>query len=302
MQEPTLVIMAAGMGSRFGGLKQVTPVDEAGHPIIDFSLYDAWRAGFRRVVFIIKRELEAEFRQRVGRRAEDHFQVSYVFQDLDRLPEGFAVPEGREKPWGTGHAVACCRGVVEGPFAVINADDFYGPSAYTAIYDFLRTSADPSRYAMVGYRVRNTVTEHGSVSRGVCEVRDGFLTGVTERTKIYKRGDHAAYTEDGETFVDLPGDTLVSMNLWGFSAAFLDQLWARFPAFLAENLPSNPTKCEYYLPAVVNAQLSDGSAAVQVLPCEEAWYGVTYREDLDTVRTAIARMKREGLYPDQLWT
>ena len=281
MQEPTLVIMAAGMGSRFGGLKQVTPVDEAGHPIIDFSLYDAWRAGFRRVVFIIKRELEAEFRQRVGRRAEEHFQVSYVFQDLDRLPEGFAVPEGREKPWGTGHAVACCRGVVEGPFAVINADDFYGPSAYTAIYDFLRTSADPSRYAMVGYRVRNTVTEHGSVSRGVCEVRDGFLTGVTERTKIYKRGDHAAYTEDGETFVDLPGDTLVSMNLWG---------------------SSNPTKCEYYLPAVVNAQLSDGSAAVQVLPCEEAWYGVTYREDLDTVRTAIARMKREGLYPDQLWT
>ena len=301
MREPTLVIMAAGMGSRFGGLKQVTPVDPEGHPIIDFSLFDAKRAGFRQVAFIIKRELEQEFRERVGRRAEEHFAVSYVFQDLDRLPAGFSVPEGRVKPWGTGHAVACCQGVVEGPFAVINADDFYGRGAFSAVYDYLSTNTDDSRYAMVGYRLRNTVTEHGSVSRGVCEVRDGLLTGITERTKIYKRGDHAAYTEDDVTFVDLPGDTLVSMNLWGFSAGFLEELWARFPAFLEENLPVNPLKCEYYLPGVVNAQLADGTASVQVLPCEETWYGITYQEDLESVRQAIARMKQEGIYPQRLW-
>ena len=301
MKEPTLVIMAAGMGSRFGGLKQVTPVDPEGHPILDFSLFDANRAGFRQVVFIIKRELEQEFRERVGRRAEEHFAVSYVFQDLDRLPAGFCVPEGRVKPWGTGHAVACCQGVVEGPFAVVNADDFYGRGAFSAVYDYLSTNQDPGRYAMVGYRLRNTVTEHGSVSRGVCEVRDGLLTGITERTKIYKRGDHAAYTEDDVTFVDLPGDTLVSMNLWGFSAGFLEELWARFPAFLEENLPVNPLKCEYYLPGVVTAQLSDGSASVRLLPCEETWYGITYQEDLESVRQAIARMKEEGIYPRRLW-
>ena len=302
MEAPTLVIMAAGMGSRFGGLKQVTPVDGAGHPIIDFSLYDAWRAGFRRVVFVIKRELEAEFRQRVGRRAEEHFDVSYVFQDLDALPAGFSVPEGREKPWGTGHAVACCREAVKGPFAVINADDFYGPGAFSAVFEFLRSGPAPDRCAMVAYRLRNTVTDHGSVSRGVCSVEGGLLTGITERTKIYKRGDHAAYTEDGETFTDLPGDTLVSMNFWGFPAAFLDRLWEGFPAFLTENLPGNPLKCEYFLPAVVNAQIAAGAAAVEVLPCEETWYGVTYREDLDSVRSAIAGMYRDGVYPDPLWT
>ena len=301
MTEPTLVIMAAGMGSRFGGLKQVAPVDRAGHPILAFSLYDAWRAGFRQVAFVIKRELETEFRERVGRHAEERFQVFYVFQDLDRLPAGFQVPVGRVKPWGTGHAVACCQGMVTGPFAVINADDFYGPSAFSAVYSYLIANAVDNRYAMVGYRLRNTVTEHGSVSRGICQVRDGFLSGITERTELYKRGDHAAYTEDGKTFVDLPGDTLVSMNLWGFSAAFLEGLWARFPVFLKENLPQNPLKCEYFLPQVVNAQLADGSAAVQVLPCEESWYGVTYQEDLDTVRQAIERMEREGTYPETLW-
>ena len=301
MEAPTLVIMAAGMGSRFGGLKQVTPVDNAGHPIIDFSLYDAWRAGFRRVVFVIKRELEGEFRRQVGRRAEEHFDVSYVFQELDRLPAGFSVPEGREKPWGTGHAVACCREAVKGPFAVINADDFYGPGAFSAVFEFLRADPAPDRYAMVAYRLRNTVTDHGFVSRGICDVRDGLLTGITERTKIYKRGDHAAYTEDGETFTDLPGDTLVSMNFWGFPAAFLDRLWEDFPTFLTENLPDNPLKCEYFLPSVVNAQIAAGAAAVEVLPCEEAWYGVTYREDLDSVRAAIAGMYRDGVYPDPLW-
>ncbi|MGM9618863.1 MAG: sugar phosphate nucleotidyltransferase [Oscillospiraceae bacterium] len=302
MKKPVLVIMAAGMGSRFGGPKQITPVDPQGHIIIDFSLYDAWRAGFRDVAFIIKRETEAEFRQCIGDRMEKYFHVSYVYQDNDRLPEGFSVPEGRTKPWGTGHAVACCRGVVDGPFAVINADDFYGRTAFSAIYDFL--SGDPARgsYAMVGYRLRNTVTEHGSVARGVCEIEDGLLRGITERTNIIKQGADAAFSEDGgKTYTSLPGETIVSMNMWGFSAGLLDELWDRFPAFLEKNLPVNPVKCEYFLPFVVNEQLSDGSATVRVLPCEESWYGVTYREDLESVCSAIARMKAQGIYEEELW-
>ena len=298
---PALVIMAAGMGSRFGGLKQMTPVDDQGHIIIDFSLFDAWRAGFRDIVFIIKPELEDTFRETIGNRMERYFRVSYVHQTLDRLPEGVSVPEGRTKPWGTGHAVACCQGVVNGPFAVINADDFYGPSAFAAIYHFLRDNRREDCYAMVAYRLRNTVTEHGSVSRGVCRVENGLLTGITERTKIYKRGENAAYTEDGETFVDLPGDTLVSMNLWGFTSRMLEELVARFPEFLKKNLPENPLKCEYFLPTVVGAQLQEGAASVQVLPCEEVWHGVTYREDLESVRAAIAQMKKDGIYRENLW-
>lgn len=302
MREPTLVIMAAGMGSRFGGPKQITPVDPQGHVIIDFSLYDAWRAGFRHVAFIINRKMGEEFKERIGRAAEKHFDVSYIYQDLDRLPEGFSVPADRVKPWGTGHAIACCRGVVDGPFAVINADDFYGPTAFRAIYDYLADNTDESCYAMVGYRLHNTVTEHGSVARGICDVHDGVLCGITERTKIYKRGEDAAYTEDdGKTFVDVPGDTLVSMNLWGFSAAMLEELWKRFPAFLTENLPANPLKCEFFLPTVVNTQIAEGSASVRVLPCEETWYGVTYREDLESVCSAIAAMKAQGIYTDALW-
>ena len=302
MHQPTLVIMAAGMGSRFGGPKQITPVDPQGHIIIDFSLFDAWRAGFRKVVFIIKREMEADFREVIGDRMEQYFEVTYVYQDGERLPEGYSVPEGRTKPWGTGHAVACCKGAVDGPFAVINADDFYGPSAFSTIYDYLAANEDESAYAMVGYRLRNTVTEHGSVARGVCEVENGKLTNITERTKIYKRGENAAFTEDdGQTFTDLPGSTIVSMNLWGFSAGLIDQLWARFGAFLDKNLPVNPLKCEYFLPFVVDEQIRDGSASVSVLPCEETWYGVTYREDLASVQNAIADMKAKGIYKEDLW-
>ena len=301
-QKPALVIMAAGMGSRFGGLKQIEPVDPEGHLIIDFSLFDAWRAGFRDVVFIIKREMEEEFRACIGDRMEKFFHVSYVYQELDRLPEGITRPEGRTKPWGTGHALACCKGTVNGPFAVINADDFYGRTAFSEIYDFLAAQTDERQYAMVGYRLRNTVTEFGSVARGVCEIRDGMLTGVTERTKIFKKGDHAEYTEDGEHFFPLPDDTIVSMNLWGFSAHVLDELWSRMPAFLAEAMRTNPLKCEYFLPFVVNEQLADKTASVRVLPCEESWYGVTYREDLDSVKKAVADMKAEGIYTELLWS
>ena len=301
MKEPTLVVMAAGMGSRFGGLKQVTPVDGAGHPIIDFSLYDARRAGFGRVVFIIKKEIEADFKEAVGRRMERYFHVDYVYQELDVLPAGYAVPEGRTKPWGTGHAVACCRGVVDGPFAVVNADDFYGAGAFRAVYDFLKTPRAENEHAMAGYRLRNTLTENGSVARGVCAVENGLLAGVTERTSIVKRGPAAAWIEDGEEH-PLTGDETVSMNFWAFSsAAFPKTLWEGFPAFLDARLPSDPLKCEYFLPSVVNAAVDRGACSVQVLETDEVWHGVTYREDLQSVRDAIAALKMTGAYPEKLW-
>ena len=299
--EPTLVIMAAGMGSRFGGLKQMTPVDEEGHFIIDFSLYDAYQAGFRRVAFIIKREIEQTFRETIGARMEKFFHVDYVYQELDRLPEGFAVPEGRKKPWGTAHAVACCRGVVEGPFAVINSDDFYGRGAYEAIYRFLTENKAPHHYAMLGYQLRNTVTEFGSVARGVCHVQDGMLLDITERTKIFKRGQDAAYTEDGETFVPLSGDSLVSMNFWGFTPRILDELAAEFPRFLQESVSVNPLKAEFYLPTVANNQLAANRATVRVLHTDESWHGVTYREDLASVQESVAAMHAAGIYPPVLF-
>ncbi len=295
------MIMAAGMGSRFGGLKQITSVDDFGHAIIDFSLFDARRAGFKKIAFIIKHEIEESFMAAVGSRMEKYFQVKYVFQQLDKLPEGYEVPEGREKPWGTGHAVLCCKDVVDGPFAVINADDFYGKGAYEAIYSFLKEDRPASEYAMVAYRLRNTVTENGHVSRGVCSVENGYLTDITERTHIEKRGEDAAFTEDGVTFEHISGNTPVSMNFWGFSQQMLQELEARFPAFLDRGLEENPKKCEYFLPFVADEQLKEGFATVRVLDCDETWYGMTYREDLDSVKAAIAKMKSEGIYPEKLW-
>ena len=302
-QAPKLVIMAAGMGraSRFGGLKQMEPVDKEGHSIIDFSMYDARRAGFRDLVFIIKREHDALFRERIGNRMERFFNVEYVYQELTDIPAGCTVPDGRVKPWGTGQAIACCRNVLHGPFAVINSDDFYGRTAFSEIYEFLRTNDDEHCYAMVGYRVRNTVTEFGSVARGVCEVQNGMLMGITERTKIYQRGDHAAYTEDGEHFVDLPGDTIVSMNIWGFTQPTVSEFWTRLGAFFEKEVPLDPLKREFYLPSVVNQQLEEGTARVRVLPCEEVWHGVTYREDLASVKDAIRALKAAGVYEERLW-
>ena len=300
MKQPTLVVMAAGMGSRFGGLKQIMPVDDFGHPILDFSLFDARRAGFERVAFIIKRAIEDDFKAAVGRRMEKYFHVDYVFQEPDVLPEGFAVPEGRVKPWGTGHAVACCRGTVDGPFAVINADDFYGAGSFRTIYDFLAQPRPDNEFSMVGYQLRNTVTENGSVARGICTVENGFLSGVTERTQIEKRGSAAAYIEDGVEY-PLTGNETVSMNFWGFSPKMLEELWTRFPAFLEERLEKDPLKCEYYLPAVANAVLQEGLGTVRVLECGEVWHGVTYREDLDSVKAAIAALKADGVYPEKLW-
>lgn len=300
MQEPTLVILAAGMGSRFGGLKQITAIDDRNHAIIDYSLFDAYRAGFRKVAFIIKHEIEDDFKRIVGQRAEKHFDVKYIYQQLDCLPEGYEIPEGRVKPWGTGHAVSCCAGVIDGPFAVINADDFYGPSAYSALYEFLSLDRPECEHAMVAYLLRNTVTEHGYVARGVCRVENGLLSDVVERTHIEKRGEDAAYTDDGESYIPLSGDTQVSMNCWGFGKAMLDELVRRFPAFLDENLPKNPLKCEYFLPFVANELIKEGLGTVRVLDCSETWYGITYKDDLQSVIDAVSEMYTRGIYPDTL--
>ena len=300
MREPTLVILAAGMGSRFGGLKQIMAVDDFGHAIIDFSLYDAYRAGFRKVAFIIKHEIEEDFKAAVGRRMEKYFDVKYVYQQLDLLPEGYSVPEGRVKPCGTGHAVLCCRGIVDGPFAVINADDFYGRAAYEAMYDFLSKERPGTEHAMVAYQLRNTVTETGYVARGICQVENGLLTDVVERTHIEKHGEVISFTEDGESCTPLPADVPVSMNCWAFSNSMLDELYKRFPAWLDANLSVNPTKCEYFLPFVTNAMIKDGEGTVAVLPCHEQWYGMTYKEDFPTVVNAIKALRDGGVYPEKL--
>lgn len=300
MQEPTLVILAAGMGSRFGGLKQIMAVDDSGHAIIDYSLFDAYKAGFRKVAFIIKHEIEDDFKAVIGRRMEKYFEVKYVYQQLDMLPAGYSVPDGRIKPWGTAHAVLCCKDAVDGPFAVINADDFYGPSAYSALYDFLSQDRPDSEHAMVAYLLKNTVTENGYVARGICQTENGLLTDVVERTHIEKRGVDAAYTEDGENFVPLPGTVSVSMNCWAFGKSMMRQLEERFPAWLDKNLPVTPDKAEYFLPFVVNEFIKDGSGSVRVLNCHEVWYGMTYKEDMQSVKNAIRAMHDNGSYPEKL--
>lgn len=300
MDKPCLVIMAAGMGSRYGGMKQVDPVDEAGHIIMDFSIWDAHEAGFEKVVFIIKPEMEQIFRETVGVRASRYMQTEYAFQVVEDLPEGYSVPEGRTKPWGTAHALLAARDAVHGPFAVINADDYYGKHAFKGLYDFLSRieSEDDYGYVMSGFHVINTLTENGSVSRGVCEIdENGMLTSIVERTRIEKRGGHPAFTVDeGKSWVSLADDTLVSMNLWGFNRNYLDAAWEMFPAFLDKALAENPMKAEFFVPSVVSAMLERG-ATVKVLSTPDKWYGVTYAEDKKAVVEAIARMEAEGLYP-----
>lgn len=305
MKKPVLVIMAAGMGSRYGGLKQIDPVDEQGDIIMDFSIYDAVKAGFEKVVFIIKKENEADFKEAIGNRVSQHVETAYVFQELTNLPDGFSVPEGRVKPFGTGHAVLSCIDEIDGPFAVINADDYYGAHAFQEIYDYLTSHSDDEkyRYCMVGYRLGNTLTDNGHVARGVCSADEhGYLTDICERTRIEKKENGAAYTEDdGETWVEIPMDAVVSMNMWGFSNSMLRELKDRFPQFLEENLKTNPMKCEYFLPFVVDELLKEEKATVEVLKSEDKWYGVTYKEDKAVVTAAIKIMKDKGIYPLHLW-
>ena len=306
MKKPVLVVMAAGMGSRYGGLKQVDPVGNHGQLIIDYSIYDARRAGFETVVFVIKRQIEETFKAAIGDRLSKVIDVKYAYQELDDLPEGYTVPEERVKPWGTAHAILAARKIVDGPFAVINADDCYGPEAYQAIYDYLSNTPenpDCHEFAMVGYLVGNTVTENGHVARGVCvEDEEHFLRSVTERTHIEKDGENARFTEDdGQTWTALPGDTVVSMNLWGLTRGFIDEALARFPAFLDETMEKNPVKGEYYLPGVISALINEGKARVKVLRSGDKWYGVTYQADKPMVVAAIAQKTAEGVYPDDLW-
>ena len=302
MNKPTLVIMAAGMGSRFGGCKQITPVDEAGHVIMDYSIYDALQAGFGKIVCVIKPEMEADFRAVIGDRIAKKADVAYAYQTIDRLPEGYSVPEGRVKPWGTAHAVLCAADEIEGDFAAINADDFYGRGAFRAAADFLRGDHAENEHAMVGYLIENTLTENGYVSRGVCEGdSDGMLRVITERVHIEPRPGGAAYIEEGEGEVFIPAGTRVSMNMWAFSHSILDEMRERFITFLNTRAVENPLKAEYYLPSVPDALIREGRARVHLLETKERWYGVTYHEDLAAVQAAMARLRAQGVYPEKLW-
>ena len=303
MKKPVLVVLAAGMGSRYGGLKQIDPVGSQGEAILDYSIYDAHEAGFETVVIIIKEAIKKDFLETVGKRLEKApVEVRYAYQELDKLPAGYTVPEGRTKPWGTSHAVMCAAEAIDGaPFAVINADDYYGKAAFKAIYNQLSSTTDPYAYCMVGYELSKTVTDNGSVARGVCETDEaGFLTEVIERTRIekYEGGIHF---EDGGKWVDVAPETTVSMNLWGFMPSFLEEISNRFSAYLDEALPTNPLKCEYFLPLPVAQLIHEGKATVKVLSSSDRWYGVTYAADKPVVVAALKDMTTEGKYPDGLW-
>ena len=305
-KQPVLVVMAAGMGSRYGGLKQIDPVGSQGEAILDFSLYDAHEAGFETAVIIIKEAIREDFMTMVGKRLEQcPMEIRYTYQELDKLPAGYTVPEGRTKPWGTCHAVLCAAEAIDGaPFAVINADDYYGKSAFRTIYDCLIRAHDTDQYdyCMVGYELGKTVTDHGSVARGVCQTADGYLTAIMERTRIEKYDGGIHFTEDGgQTWTDLPADTVVSMNMWGFTSSFLPEIEARFAPFLERALSGNSVKAEYYLPMAVEQLLAEGKATVRVLSSPDRWYGVTYAADKPQVVAALREMTAQGLYPDGLW-
>ncbi len=306
MKQPVLVVMAAGMGSRYGGLKQIDPVGSHGEAILDYSLFDAYEAGFRTAVIIIKEAIKKDFMDTVGARLQrSPMEIRYAYQELDKLPAGFTVPEGRTKPFGTCHAVLCATEAIDGaPFAVINADDYYGKSAFKAIYDRLCNARDDGiyDYCMVGYQLGNTVTDNGSVARGVCVTDEkGRLVSVTERTRIEKRNGGIYFTEDSELWEELPFETPVSMNLWGFTPSFLSEAQAMFPRFLTETVPQNPLKAEFYLPFLVSYLLQTGKATVELLRSDDRWYGVTYAADKPLVVAALRAMQEAGLYPDGLW-
>ena len=302
-KKPVLVVMAAGMGSRYGGLKQIDPVGVCGEAILDFSLYDAYQAGFETAVIIIKKAIEEDFMEMVGNRLKAcPMEIRYAYQELDKLPEGYEVPEGRTKPWGTSHAILCAREEIDGaPFAVVNADDYYGQDAYKVIYNFLNGNEDGEKFSfcMVGYELGKTVTENGHVARGVCVTNEeGFLTDITERTRIEKYEGGIHFTEDGgETWTELTEETTVSMNLWGFTEAFIDEAEATFPAFLDATLAGNGAKAEFFLPTTVSKLLGEDRATVKVLHSSDKWYGVTYAADKPVVVEAIKDMTAKGLYP-----
>lgn len=296
----TLVIMAAGMGSRFGGLKQIEPIDEYGNFIIDYSVYDAIKVGFTKVVFIIKKENYDVFRETVGARVEKYIDVEYVFQELDVLPKGYSVPVGRVKPWGTGHAILCCKDTVKENFAIINSDDFYGRDAYRVIADFLKNNHDESKYAMAGYMVKNTLTENGSVKRGVCQAKDGYLTKLVESSIERKDGKLIATPLEGGSDYEVSGDDLVSMNMFGFTPRLFNKLESDFPKFL-DSHKDDMEKCEFLIPTIVFEQIEAGEATVEVLKTDAVWQGITYREDKDKVVREIKALVDKGEYPQGVW-
>ena len=307
MEKPILVVMAAGMGSRYGGLKQIDPVGSQGEAILDYSLFDAHEAGFDTAVIIIKEAIRKDFMETVGARLQKApMEIRYAYQELEKLPVGYSVPEGRTKPWGTCHAVVCAREAIgSAPFAVINADDYYGKAAFKEIYDYLSAHGDDEkyRYCMVGYELGKTVTDNGSVARGVCQTNaEGYLESVVERTKIEKQEGGIRFTEDdGKTWTPLGDKTTVSMNMWGFTPSFAAESEARFPAFLDKALKENPMKGEYFLPSTVSALLAENKATVKMLYSPDKWYGVTYAADKPVVVEALRTMTAQGLYPDGLW-
>ena len=299
MNKPVLLVLAAGMGSRLGGLKQIEPLGPNGEIIIDHSVYDAMKAGFEKVVFVVKPELLEIFKEQIGKRALKYMEVDYALQDVSCLPDGMKAPCGRSKPWGTGHAVWCAADKIDGPFGVINADDFYGRDAYMRLYGFLTKDVGEKHMCMVGFPLKNTLTENGSVSRGICEIQNGKLMSVTERTKIYSGENGIFYTENG---VDTPirGDSIASMNVWGLSSSVFEKMGREFGDFISRLTPENENKAEFYLPTFVDGLIKEGLAEVNVLETTAKWYGVTYKEDKDSVKKALADMYDEGLYPNLL--
>lgn len=302
MKKTSLVVLAAGMGSRYGGLKQIDKIGPNGEIILELSVYDAIKAGFNEVIFIIKKEIEQDFKEAIGDKISKQVEVKYVFQDIDRIPEGFSVPEGREKPWGTGHALLCCEDVIDSPFAVINADDYYGREGFVKLHDFLVNSTDENEYSMVGYILANTVSENGSVARGVCTVEDGKLTNVDELTRIEKHLKGIEYSKDeGMTWLPLADNRLVSMNMWGFKPNFIEYMKEDFVKFFETEVPKNLMKSEFFIPKEVGKMLRESKIEVKVLQSEDKWYGVTYQEDKPVVQAGIKKLIDEGKYPVPLW-
>ena len=305
MEKPVLVILAAGMGSRYGGLKQMDPIDEQGHKIIDFSIYDAMKAGFEKVVFIIKKEMEQDFIECVGEPISHHMQVEYVFQDLSDVPKGFTIPDGRVKPWGTTHALYCCKDVIDGPFMVINSDDYYGKSGYQLMYDFLLSQKEENstNYAMVSYELGKTLTEKGSVTRGCCQTNDReYLVDIVEQKMLVKTEDGAAYSEDeGKTFHSIDVKSPVSMNMWGFGKSIIGEFGRALDLFFEKKVALNPMKSECLIPTEVDVLLKSKKATVKVLRSQDQWFGVTYKEDKPFVVESIKKLKAAGAYPEKLW-
>lgn len=302
MKDVTLVVLAAGMGSRYGGLKQIDPIGPNGEIILEMSAFDAIRAGFNKIVFIIKKAIEEDFKKAIGNKIADHIKVEYVFQEMDAcLPEGYEIPADRVKPWGTAHAILCCKNVIHEPFAVINADDYYGIASFQKLHDYLVSNEDETAYSMVGFVLGNTLTDHGSVARGVCKVEDGKLAGVDERTRIERREGKVQYYEN-DTWYDVDANSLVSMNMWGLTPEFLDVLEDGFKEFFKKEVPGNPLKAEYLIPIFIGELLEQGKMSVKVLRTNDTWYGMTYHEDVAAVKDSFKKMLENGVYKADLFS